>query len=335
MKICIVKLSAMGDIIHTMITLQFIKKVFPSSKIDWIIEDGFKSILEHNPHIDNILPINLKSIKKNKSAIFNQIKLLKKYAKNNYDLVIDAQGLLKSAIVSKIVGSRVVGSYISGFDNDSIRESIASWFYDKKIYIPYEKNVIDRNIKVICEPLNIKITKSDILKKEPFLFFKNDKYKNIKIEKKVLFVVGASKENKIYPKEKFLELAQRLNENILVVWGDENEYQTAKWLQSNSDLIEVAPKGDLDKLKFNILNSKVVIGGDTGPTHIAWALNIPSITIFGNTPEYRNTYITNINKVIKSDSYVDPLKLDKNDFSIKDIKAVDIFNMIKELENEQ
>ena len=68
---------------------------------------------------------------------------------------------------------------------------------------------------------------------------------------------------------------------------------------------------------------------------MAWALNIPSITIFGNTPEYRNTYITNINKVIKSDSYVDPLKLNKNDFSIKDIKAVDIFNMIKELENEQ
>ena len=145
-KIAIVKLSAMGDIIHAMVVLQYIKEANPHIKIDWIVEKGFAPLLENNLDIDNILPINLKSIKKNKSAIFSQIKLLKKYAKNNYDLVIDAQGLLKSAIVSKIVGSRVVGSYIAGFDSDSIRESIASWFYDKKIYIPYEKNVIDRNI---------------------------------------------------------------------------------------------------------------------------------------------------------------------------------------------
>ena len=62
-KICIVKLSAMGDIIHAMVALQFIKKQFPNSKIDWIVENGFKGVLENNPHIDNILPVNLKSIK--------------------------------------------------------------------------------------------------------------------------------------------------------------------------------------------------------------------------------------------------------------------------------
>ncbi len=68
----------------------------------------------------------------------------------------------------------------------------------------------------------------------------------------------------------------------------------------------------------------MVIGGDTGPTHMAWALNIPSITIFGNTPEYRNTYITDINKVVKSNSKVDALKLDYNDFSIREISAKEI-----------
>ena len=69
MKICIVKLSAMGDIIHAMIALQFIKKYIPNSTIDWIVEDGFKGVLENNTHIDNILPVNLKS---NKSEIFTQ-----------------------------------------------------------------------------------------------------------------------------------------------------------------------------------------------------------------------------------------------------------------------
>ena len=330
-KICIVKLSAMGDIIHAMVALQFIKKEIPTCQIDWIVEDGFKSVLENNPHIDNILPVNLKSIKKNKSEIFNQIKLLKTYSKNNYDVVIDAQGLLKSAIVAKIVGSRVVGSFIAGFDKDSIRESIASWFYDKKVYIPYEKNAISRNVKVICDPLGVKVTKDDILNKEPFLFINEKNSTNNKAKYRILLVVGASKENKIYPKEKFLELVQRLDEQVLVVWGNEDEYEVALWLQSNSDLIEVSPKDNLDRLKYNIKNSKIVIGGDTGPTHMAWGLNVPSVTIFGNTPEYRNTYITNINKVIKSDSYVDPLKLDKNDFSIRDIKAVDIVNLAREL----
>ncbi|MCK4737493.1 MAG: lipopolysaccharide heptosyltransferase I, partial [Sulfurimonas sp.] len=98
MKICIVKLSAMGDIIHAMVALQFIKKEIPNAQIDWVVESGFKGVLENNPDIDNILPINLKSIKKKKSEVFNQFKILKTYSKNNYDIVIDAQGLLKSAI---------------------------------------------------------------------------------------------------------------------------------------------------------------------------------------------------------------------------------------------
>jgi heptosyltransferase-1 len=327
MKICIVKLSAMGDIIHTMIVLQFIKKQLPQVKIDWIVEESFSGILENNPHIDNILTINLKSIKKNKLAIFEQIKILNSYAKNNYDIVIDAQGLLKSAIVSKIVGGRIVGSKIVGFDKDSIRESIASWFYDEKVNISYEKNVIERNCKLISSALNITIEKENILEKESFLFSTNDT--NQKYE--IVFVVGASKVNKIYPKEKFLELAQRLNRKIIVVWGNAEEHAIAKWLSEQNSLIEIAPKGSLNDLIGIISNSKLVIGADTGPTHIAWALNIPSITIFGNTPEYRNTYITNINKVIKSESDVNPLKLDKNDFSIKEIKAQEICVMAKEL----
>lgn len=319
----------MGDIIHSMVVLQFIKKQIPNCSIDWIVEDKFKSILEYNKDIDNILPINLNSIKKNKRDIFKQINILKEYGKKNYDVVIDMQGLIKSAIVSKIVGSRFVGSFISGFDKDSIRESIASWFYDKKVYISYSKNVIDRNIRLINKSLDINITKDEVLSKQPFLMSNSNLKENYSYE--IVFVIGASTKNKIYPKEKFLELAQRLDKNILVVWGDECEYDIAKWLENKYNNIKVSSKGDLNDLKNIISSAKLVIGGDTGPTHIAWGLNIPSITIFGNTPHYRNTYITDINKVIKSSSDVNPLKLDKNDFSIEEIKASKIEEMAKEL----
>jgi len=75
----------------------------------------------------------------------------------------------------------------------------------------------------------------------------------------------------------------------------------------------------------------LVIGGDTGPTHMAWALNIPSITIFGNTPQYRNTFITPINRVVKSHTRVNALKLDKSDFSIQEIDPQEVIALAKEL----
>ena len=100
MKICIVKLSAMGDIIHAMVALEFIKKQYPDSQIDWIVENGFKSVLENNPYIDNILPVNLKSIKTNKMQIFSQIKLLNSYAKTGWSVinVFNHRGIIKAVL---------------------------------------------------------------------------------------------------------------------------------------------------------------------------------------------------------------------------------------------
>ena len=327
MKIAIVKLSAMGDIIHAMVALQYIKKENPNISIDWIVEEGFKQVLEHNPHIDNILTVNLKKIKEDKLALFSEIQKIKAYAHNNYDWVIDAQGLLKSAISSKLLGKN-----IAGFSKTSIRESIASYFYHKQISIPYEANAIERNIKILTEPLEIHITKEDILNKEPFLYYKEEDKQTIDKKEYILFVVGASIINKIYPQELFLEVAKQLNEKIVVIWANETEHNAARYL-SKLENVTIAPKINLNQLKAVIANAKLVIGGDTGPTHMAWALNVPSITIFGNTPEKRNTYITPINRVIKSDSLVNPLKLDKNDFSIKEINPDKITSLAKELLN--
>ncbi len=326
MKIAIVKLSAMGDIIHAMVALQFIKKTKPNIQIDWIVEESFKQVLENNPHIDNILPINLKSIKKDKKQLIHQIKKIKSYATNHYDLVIDAQGLIKSAITSKLLGKK-----IAGFSKNSIREGVASYFYHQKVEIAYEKNAIERNIKVLCEPLGIEFNQESILNKEPFLYYNSSP--KLPIENYILFVVGASIATKIYPKELFLEVAKRLNENILVIWANEEEKATAQFLQKRSPNVTIAPKVNLDELKSLIHQAKLVIGSDTGPTHMAWALNVPSVTLFGNTPEYRNTYITNINKVLKSNSVVNPLKLDKNDYSIKEIDPNQISTLAKELLN--
>jgi heptosyltransferase-1 len=328
MKICIVKLSAMGDIIHAMAGLQFIKKEYPNAKIDWIVESSFQGVLEGNEDIDNILPINLKKIKTKKSEIFNQIKILKEYSKNNYDLVIDAQGLLKSAIVAKIVGNKVVNSYISGFDKSSIREGIAAYFYDETVKISYSANTIDRNVKVLCNPLAINVKEDDIENKKAFLF-SNSEIKDMPLNYN-LFVIGSTWESRNYPKEKFVQIANTLKVITYIVWGSEEEHTKALWMSEQSEYLEVLPRGSLNDLKKVIQHCNLLIGNDTGPTHMAWGLNVPSVTIFGPTPINR-VYITDINKVVKSKSIVNHYKLNKNDFSICDIEAEEILSKIAEI----
>ncbi len=328
MKLAIVKLSAMGDIIHAMVALQYIKQAKPTIQIDWIVEQGFKQVLENNPHIDNVLTVNLKNIKKNKLAIFSEIKKIKHYSKNNYDLVIDAQGLIKSAITSKLLAKN-----IAGFSKTSIREGIASYCYKQKVEIAYDANTIDRNARVMSEPLNLEITSQMIIDKKPFLFYADDKVLNeylSKEKKNIIFVIGSTWESRNYPKEKFVAIANALKENILVAWGGEEEREKAQWIEANSTYAKALPKINLNALKALIAHSDLLIGNDTGPTHMAWGLNVPSITIFGPTPVNR-VYQTPINKVVKSDSLVNHYKLNKKDYSIYDIDEKEIIAMAKEL----
>ena len=328
MKVAIVKLSALGDIVHAMVALQFIKVADPSIEIDWIVEEGFAGVLENNPDINQILTVNLKALKSNKASIFQQIKSIRRYALTHYDLVIDAQGLIKSAVIAKLLGKRV-----AGFDALSIREKSASWFYDVKFDCSYDTNAVVRNAFILSSPLGISITDEQILNKRPCLFFNDDAQIDSflrKDKKNIVLVIGSSWDSKNYPADKFVKIASALQQNCLVVWGSEQEKEKAVWMSSQADTIQVMPRLDFNRLKALIAKADLLIGNDTGPTHMAWALNKPSITIFGPTP-IRMAYQTAVNKVVKSPSLVNPYKLNKQDYSIKDIdenEIIDLANML-------
>ncbi len=326
MKIAIVKLSALGDIIHSAFVVQFIKHHIPNSKIDWIIEESFASILEYNKDINDIKKVNLKSIKGNFSNIIKEIKRVRSYALENYDIVIDMQGLIKSAIAS-----RVLSSNVAGYDKNSTREWIASYFYSNKFDIAYHLNTIDRYRLLVSRALNIDISKDDVLKKKPYLFFSKDDEKRAKEflskdRKNIVFIVGSTWQSRIYPKEKLVNIAKKLDANILIPYGNESEKLDANFIASNTNNVTVLPKINLQILKALISNIDLLIGNDTGPSYIAWANNIPSITIFGSTPSSR-IYETDINRVLKSSSKIDHYKLNKNDFSISEIKEDQILDI--------
>lgn len=328
MRIAIVKLSALGDIVHAMVALQFIKTARPDIEIDWIVEERFAEVLADNPDIRHILTVDLKGLKSSKTGIFQEMAKIRAYAAHAYDLVIDAQGLIKSAVVA-----RMLSRHCAGFDRFSIREKAASLFYGQTVSCPYDSNTIDRNVAVLTQPLGISVSHEQILAKQPFLFYKpferslHDYWPNADIQ--VLFVIGSTWPSRNYPKENYLQVVQGLDANALICWGNEQERETAEWIADRSEA-KVLPRLTLNDLKALLARVDLVIGNDTGPTHMAWGLNRPSITLFGPTPVSR-IYQTDINKALKSPSRVNPFKLDKNDFSIAEIPARDVIDLANAL----
>jgi len=311
----VVRLSALGDIIHTAIILQFLP-----NKVDWLVEEGMAEILEFNPNINKIQKVNLKSLKKSKMNIFSEYKKLKKF---HYDRAIDFQGLIKSAIVSKIVANEVIG-------REEIKEKIAKIFYSKTFKT--SNHTIDRYRIMINEIYGLNIKKEEFINHKPFLFYEDKHIKKeyfSKDKKNIVFIIGSTAKNRLYPIKKWIELANRLNENILIPFGNTQEEKMAFKIAEKSN-VKVLEKMSLNELKATISNADLIIGNDTGPTYIGWANNIPTILLYGTTPISR-MYENKTTKIIKSKTakYLD--KLDKEDFSIKDIEVDEIMEKIDEI----
>jgi heptosyltransferase-1 len=311
-----------------MVALQFIKAALPNAQIDWIVEQGFAEVLADNPDIRSILTVNLKALKTDKKLLFREFSKVKQFHQNQYDLVIDAQGLIKSALVARLLSKQN-----AGFDKNSIREKWAAWFYQQTVACPYDANTIDRNVKVLTQPLGIEVNQQQILNKKPFLFFKPasvslDEYFQPD-QPNILLVIGSTWPSRNYPKQQFLQLIQALPANYLICWGNAQEHQDGQWLAERCEA-RLLPRLNLNDLKAAIARVDLLIGNDTGPTHMAWGLNRPSITLFGPTPISR-IYQTDINKLLKSPSSVNPFKLDKNDFSIAQIPVQDVVDLAKSL----
>jgi heptosyltransferase-1 len=331
MRLAIVRLTAMGDVIHTMAALQFIRERVEDIHITWFVEEKFADILKDSPDVDKIVPINMHKLKERFSL--SGIKDIYRTIKNSgdYDLVIDVQGLIKSAIVARVAGDKV-----AGLDYESARESISSFFYKYRYFVDCSDIAPMRFASLISKALGISITKKMLLQKSPYLYFEENGdtkrlSKYFKSDKKsILIVTGTSNDSKTYPPERFAEVANLLKEyQILLVAGNEKERKLAKIVEQNSNAELLEPL-NLNSLKFVVSKCDLLIGGDTGPSHMAWAMNKPSIILFGSTPKSMMME-TPINIAITSGVKVDPCRFDKKDRSITTIDPKVIAEKAKEV----
>ena len=322
-KVLLVRLSALGDIINSSIVLQFIKQHYPDTQIEWVCEEVFAPLLQNHPLVSQVHTINLKQLKKEKKLSLLKANISKLQSLGEFEKIVDMQGLLKSAIVARIVGKNT-----HGFDKNSIRESVASFFYKTTTHIGYEQNIVKRNTKVVADALDFSVDDTMILNKQPI--FQTTPYPFTQT-KNIALVIGASWESKKYPKELFAQICGFMPEyNFHIIWGSQEEKKEAEFIAKEASNASLAPKLSLTQLVDFISSCDLTIGNDTGPTHLAWAQNRASITLFGPTNE-RMIYQTPKNIAINSPSSVDIFHINKNDFSIKEIQPQTVANKAKEL----
>jgi heptosyltransferase-1 len=283
------------------------------------VEEGFAPVLAGNPDIDALHTVALKRFKKEKSPALLTETIGKLRALGPFDHIIDLQGLLKSALIARLLGRNV-----HGFDRRSLREGAAAFFYRHGYAVSYNQNVILRGAKLVSRSLGLNIGEAQLLQKHPFLF--TDDASRAAVSgytdgdvPLVLVMVGASWPSKIYPADRMAEAIGKLGRPVLLIWGSEPEKAIAAQIAALTPLATAARPLKLKELIALVEKADLVIGGDTGPVHMAWALNRPSVTIFGPTPSFRNTLQTPINRVLDTSKPIDPSNLDRYDFSIREI----------------
>ena len=243
-----------------------------------------------------------------------------------FDIIIDLQGLLKSALVS-----RSLGKNIFGFDRFSTKEGLASIFYTHKYSCNYDKNIILRNLELCSFALNFSFDEKEILTKEP-CFLKKSRIpdKNSRIpNRKILIAPFASESSKCYAHFASVIKGAKEFAQCFLVAGSEPERKKATKLASSGATL-LAPL-DLAQILEFMDTCDLIIGNDSGITHLAWAQNYATITLFGNRSGARNAFATPKNLIIQATPKheIDAFHIDKSDFCINDIDPAQIIAKAK------
>ncbi|MFO1388640.1 lipopolysaccharide heptosyltransferase I [Cellvibrio sp.] len=279
LRILLVKMSSMGDIFHTFPAISDLKAHHPEAIIDWVVEDGFKEIVDWHPAINKAIPISLRRwMKERGSKSWQEFRAWKRQLKSeHYDVVIDAQGLFKSAIISKCANAKE----IRGFNSKSAREPIASLFYNKRYGVDKNQHAVERTRQLFAHAFGY--TPAQHLN-----FGINQNFSHvIKNPRKLMFIIGTSWVTKLWSSfhwQKLTAIAIEEGFDVEIMWGSLEERSIA------DSIIAVCPKAtrpqqrmSITTIAENLVEAAGVIGLDTGFSHLAGALETPTVALYGAT----------------------------------------------------
>ncbi len=280
MKVLIVKTSSMGDVIHTLPALTDAAKAIPGISFDWVVEEGFAEIPTWHFAVERVIPIAIRRWRKN--IFSNETRAeWKAYrsalAESDYDLIIDAQGLLKSAVLV----ARNARGIRCGYDKQSAREPFAARFYNRKFHVDRNQHAVERTRQLFAQALGYELDgRGDFAIRSHFVD------EQAAPSDYLVFLHSTTRFDKHWPEEYWLELIKTATAEgwkIKLPWGNPEERDRADRLAQKNDAVEVLPKLNLAEVTTVLAGAAGCVSVDTGLSHMAAALDRPNVILFGST----------------------------------------------------
>jgi heptosyltransferase-1 len=278
-KILLIKTSSLGDVVHNLPVVEDIRRALGEVAIDWAVEKSFAAIPVMHPAIRRVIPCELRQWGRSWLAPATRRawrSFVAELRAEQYDCVIDTQGLLKSAIVARAARGRRVG-----MDWKSSREPLRP-FYDQVFSIPWTLHAVERNRRLAALALGYEVAGGP-------------RY-GISAEKSVapwmpsghyaVFLHGTSHPRKLWPESRWVDLGTRLalsGYSFVLPWGNRQEHERAQRLAAVLPSAVTAPRLSIEDVASMIAGARFVVGVDTGLTHLAAALTVAVVGIYGAT----------------------------------------------------
>ncbi|MQA30741.1 MAG: hypothetical protein GEU82_13035 [Luteitalea sp.] len=290
-RFLIVRLGALGDIVHAIPVAAALRRAYPSAEIDWLVSTKHREILDLVPAIDRRISVNDRAAGAGGATLLSSIRLLRQ---REYAVAIDLQGLLKSAMVSRLSAARRV----LGFNRKYARESLASRLYTEVhdpggegMYALSEvRHVVDINLGLLAHlgvpagPPEFPITVPDSPVARAMLERTDGRY--------ALLNPGAAWRNKRWPAARLgalsLALRERHNLRSVILWGPGERPLAEEVAATSGGAAVLSPQTTVADIVALARHASVMVSGDTGPTHIGAAVGTPLVGIYGPTRPERN-----------------------------------------------
>jgi lipopolysaccharide heptosyltransferase I len=279
-KLLAIRLSAFGDVIHTIPAVVALRDL--GHEVVWVVERPYRDLVALVARVDTI-SVSMKEWGRAFVASRGEM-FAARAAMRGFDAAIDFQGLIKSASLAWV--SRAKLRY--GFERGVIREGAAGVFLNRRVDVDKSKHVVEQNLELAAA-----VDGHARMPAVDFSHYADDPSGKLReLQGRVILLPGAGRPDKQW--DKFPELAKRIGPEALVAWGP-GEHDLAKSIGA-----DVAPQTSLRELAFLLKNAKVVVGGDTGPLHLAAALGTPVVGIYGPTNPLRNGPYGQLDRVVES-----------------------------------
>jgi heptosyltransferase-1 len=273
-----IKTSSLGDVIHHMPAVVDARKAHPETAFAWLVEEAFAPLVRLHPAVSHVIPVAWRRWRKSLYAPATMSEIaasLRSIRDRHFDDIVDTQGLLRSALIARTARGRR-----HGYDPSSIREPLASAFYDERYSVSRELHAVERNR--VLSGLALGYSPRDA----PDFGLERTRLSGAESRYGLLLHATARPE-KLWPEENWIALGKRLDRNIEVrlPWGTDFERARSERIAAARAGARVEDRRPLDQVAALIAGAQFVVGVDTGLLHLAAALDVPLVAIFtGSQP---------------------------------------------------